>query len=106
MAIRRGRAAARVAVARFAAVFDIDPEEHRTRGAAAAALGEVADAGEADLVGRRLARLRAAGAGTGIAKAADDLATMDALRVRRLLTNDDAQARAAAHLGFSVLLPR
>ena len=34
------------------------------------------------------------------------LATMDALRVRRLLTNDDAQARAAAHLGFSVLLPR
>jgi predicted nucleic acid-binding protein len=34
------------------------------------------------------------------------LATMEALRVRRLLTNDDAQARAAEHLGFGVLLPR
>lgn len=34
------------------------------------------------------------------------LATMEALRVRRLLTNDDAQARAADELGFSVVLPR
>ena len=34
------------------------------------------------------------------------LATMEALRVRRVLTNDDTQARAAEHLGFSVLLPR
>ena len=34
------------------------------------------------------------------------LATMEALRVRRLLTNDDTQARAAEHMGFSVLLPR
>ncbi|MEO8604770.1 MAG: PIN domain-containing protein [bacterium] len=31
---------------------------------------------------------------------------LEARRVRRLLTNDDAQARAATHLGFSVLLPR
>ena len=34
------------------------------------------------------------------------LATMEALRVRRLLTNDDTQAHAAEHMGFSVLLPR
>ena len=34
------------------------------------------------------------------------LATMEGLRVRRLLTNDDAQARAAGRMGFSVLLPR
>ena len=34
------------------------------------------------------------------------LATMQALRLRRLLTNDDAQARAAERLGFSVLMPR
>src|SRR5207249_1178284 len=34
------------------------------------------------------------------------LATMEALRLRRLLTNDDAQARAADRLGFSVLMPR
>lgn len=34
------------------------------------------------------------------------LATMEALRVRRLLTNDDAQARAAERIGFGVLRPR
>jgi len=34
------------------------------------------------------------------------LATMEGLRVRRVLTNDDTQARAAEHMGFSVLLPR
>ena len=34
------------------------------------------------------------------------LATMEALHVRRLLTNDDAQARAAERMRFSVLLPR
>lgn len=34
------------------------------------------------------------------------LASMEALRVRRLLTNDDAQARAAKRLGFSVVMPR
>ena len=34
------------------------------------------------------------------------LATMEALRLRRLLTNDAAQAKAAEGLGFVVLLPR
>ena len=34
------------------------------------------------------------------------LAAMQGLDVSRLLTNDDAQARAARALGFSVLLPR
>ena len=34
------------------------------------------------------------------------LAAMAHLGIRRLLTNDDAQARAAADLGFEVLLPR
>ena len=34
------------------------------------------------------------------------LAAMQALGVRRLLTNDDIQARAAAALGFEVLRPR
>lgn len=34
------------------------------------------------------------------------LAVMRALDVRRLLTNDDAQARGARELGFSVVLPR
>ncbi|HJX65530.1 MAG TPA: PIN domain-containing protein [Polyangia bacterium] len=34
------------------------------------------------------------------------LAAMQALGVRRLLTNDDIQSRAAATLGFEVLRPR
>ena len=34
------------------------------------------------------------------------LAVMRALDVRRLLTNDEAQARAARALGFDVLVPR
>ena len=34
------------------------------------------------------------------------LATMEALRLRRLLTNDVAQARAAEGMGFVVLFPR
>lgn len=34
------------------------------------------------------------------------LAAMQALSIRRLLTNDDLQADAARHLGFEVLLPR
>ena len=34
------------------------------------------------------------------------LAAMQALSVRRLLTNDDIQARAGAALGFEVLRPR
>lgn len=34
------------------------------------------------------------------------LGAMEALRVRRLLTNDDAQSDAARALGFGVLLPR
>jgi predicted nucleic acid-binding protein len=34
------------------------------------------------------------------------LAVMKALDVQRLLTNDDAQARAAQALGFSVVVPR
>jgi predicted nucleic acid-binding protein len=34
------------------------------------------------------------------------LAVMKALDLRRLLTNDDAQARAARGLGFSVVVPR
>jgi hypothetical protein len=34
------------------------------------------------------------------------LACMEALRVRRLLTNDDAQARAAERAGFDVTFPR
>jgi predicted nucleic acid-binding protein len=34
------------------------------------------------------------------------LATMEVLGLTRILTNDDAQARAAAALGFSVLVPR
>ncbi len=34
------------------------------------------------------------------------LAAMKALDARRLLTNDDAQARGARALGFSVVLPR
>lgn len=34
------------------------------------------------------------------------LATMEALRFRRLLTNDDVQAHAARSLGFEVDLPR
>jgi len=34
------------------------------------------------------------------------LAAMEALGVRRLLTNDDTQAAAARALGFQVLLPR
>ena len=34
------------------------------------------------------------------------LATMEAFNLRRLLTNDDAQARAARALGFTVLVPR
>jgi predicted nucleic acid-binding protein len=34
------------------------------------------------------------------------LAIMDALRLRRLLTNDEAQARAAEQLDFDVVLPR
>jgi hypothetical protein len=34
------------------------------------------------------------------------LAVMQALGFRRLLTNDDAQARAGRALGFSVSLPR
>ena len=34
------------------------------------------------------------------------LGAMEVMRVRRLLTNDDAQAEAARALGFSVLLPR
>jgi predicted nucleic acid-binding protein len=34
------------------------------------------------------------------------LAVMKALEVQRLLTNDDAQARAAQALGFSVVVPR
>jgi predicted nucleic acid-binding protein len=34
------------------------------------------------------------------------LAIMEALRVRRLLTNDEAQARVAERMGFSVRLPR
>ena len=34
------------------------------------------------------------------------LAAMEALDLRRLLTNDDAQARAAQALGFAVIVPR
>ncbi len=34
------------------------------------------------------------------------LATMQALGIRRLLTNDEIQARAAAALGFEVVRPR
>ena len=34
------------------------------------------------------------------------LAAMQALGVRRLLTNDDIQTRAATALGFEVLRPR
>jgi predicted nucleic acid-binding protein len=34
------------------------------------------------------------------------LAAMQALDVRRLLTNDEIQARAAAALGFEILRPR
>ena len=34
------------------------------------------------------------------------LAVMRSLDVRRLLTNDDAQARAARALGFAVIVPR
>ncbi|MCC6766663.1 MAG: PIN domain-containing protein [Deltaproteobacteria bacterium] len=34
------------------------------------------------------------------------LAVMDALRLRRLLTNDDAQARVAERLDFDVVFPR
>ena len=34
------------------------------------------------------------------------LAVMKSLDLRRLLTNDDAQARAARALGFSVVVPR
>lgn len=34
------------------------------------------------------------------------LATMEALGLRRLLTNDETQARAAAARGFEVLRPR
>jgi len=34
------------------------------------------------------------------------LATMQALGVQRLLTNDDTQAAAARALGFDVVLPR
>ena len=34
------------------------------------------------------------------------LAAMQALRLRRLLTNDDSQARAASARGFEVLRPR
>ena len=34
------------------------------------------------------------------------LASMEALNLRRLLTNDDAQARAARALGFAVIVPR
>ena len=34
------------------------------------------------------------------------LAAMEAFNLRRLLTNDDAQARAARALGFTVIVPR
>jgi len=34
------------------------------------------------------------------------LAAMEALNLRRLLTNDDAQAHAARALGFAVIVPR
>ena len=34
------------------------------------------------------------------------LAAMEAFNLRRLLTNDDAQARAARVLGFTVIVPR
>ena len=34
------------------------------------------------------------------------LAAMEALNLRRLLTNDDAQARAARALEFTVIVPR
>jgi hypothetical protein len=34
------------------------------------------------------------------------LGAMQALGLRRLLTNDDGQARAARALGFSVVMPR
>jgi len=34
------------------------------------------------------------------------LGAMQALRLRRLLTNDDGQARAAKAIGFSVAMPR
>jgi predicted nucleic acid-binding protein len=34
------------------------------------------------------------------------LAVMESLQLRRLLTNDDAQARGARALGFEVLVPR
>ena len=34
------------------------------------------------------------------------LAAMEALGIRRLLTNDDQQAAAARALGFGVVLPR
>ncbi len=34
------------------------------------------------------------------------LAAMQSLELRHLLTNDDAQARAARALGFSVVVPR
>ena len=34
------------------------------------------------------------------------LTVMQALGLRRLLTNDDMQAQAARHLGFDVVLPR
>jgi predicted nucleic acid-binding protein len=34
------------------------------------------------------------------------LATMEAFNLRHLLTNDDAQARAARALGFTVVVPR
>ena len=34
------------------------------------------------------------------------LASMEAFNLRRLLTNDDAQARAARALGFTVIVPR
>ncbi len=34
------------------------------------------------------------------------LAAMEAFNLRRLLTNDDAQARAARALGFAVIVPR
>ena len=34
------------------------------------------------------------------------LATMEILKARRLLTNDEVQANAARALGFEVILPR
>src|SRR5437667_10399680 len=67
--VRRRLLSARMEATRFAAVFDIHPEQASPRRAGACRASIVAHAGEGDLVGGRSARLRSGYPVARIAKA-------------------------------------